>query len=347
MNREQEREKNSRAGALGLFLFALATVGIHFLPDRVFVEGDDFIIRNMKISEAEYFTSEAQRPKLLIAGSSRLRPQESSAVAKEAGLASDEVLNVSSPGATFFFVNSLLRRYPEMTKELKLIVIDVLPMQLMHGNNFDESSTYFLRYASISQKMNAEKLEDKARAFFDSIIPTWSRSQTLNAWGKGGARLTMNVDELQTDILDRNMADIPAWRNMMRLFANLEKKGKGVEWLNRSMYFPKPDVARNQKEALQNIIDIVPDDCRVALLWLPLIPSGQEKIDAHPRMSESQASFLEFLDTMTDPKLTVHYHRNPGELGIEEVDYSGDGIHYFEAGNAKVTRKIAEMYREQ
>ncbi|MFP6581770.1 MAG: hypothetical protein VCD00_04365, partial [Candidatus Hydrogenedentota bacterium] len=108
------------AGWLALGIFLVVTVVMHLLPGDTFVEADSVVIRNMKVTETEYRAYDITSPKLLILGTSRLGDTDVKALANEAGLNRSEVLNLSSPGATFFYIDSFLRHHPRILEEVEL-----------------------------------------------------------------------------------------------------------------------------------------------------------------------------------------------------------------------------------
>jgi len=339
------RSRLNAAGIVSLIVFGLFTFLIQILPDRIFYEGDDVVIRNMKISDADYLTSGSPSPRMLIAGSSRLIPQDHVAVAKEALLSPDQVLNVSSPGATFFYVDTFLKRHPEVTKDLQLLVIDVMPSQIMFGNHFKESAAFFLRNASAAQRIRVREFDNRVKAIMDLCLPTWSRSQTPHGWAKGIRRIDMDAGEVKEDILSRSRFEMPRWRKMMAMMDRVRKKEGAAQNRTRIMLYPKPDISRNQMDALHNIINRVPDDCRIALVWLPLVAESQSKINIGPNTSASQKALTTFLESIVDSKLHVYRYLHSNELGLGESHYTLDGVHFTPDGSALVSEKLGEIFR--
>ena len=121
-------------------------------------------------------------PRVLITGSSRFIEMDNSVIARVSGIEEVDILNLSTPGVSPFFVESFLRRHPEVVSELDVIVIDLLPYMLMHSMNFREDDTFFHRYASLTQRLHARSGPDQIRAVADYGVPVFSHSQTPDDW---------------------------------------------------------------------------------------------------------------------------------------------------------------------
>jgi hypothetical protein len=319
---------------------------VHLTPDTVFVEGDSIVIRNMKLTETAYLSKESLSPKILIMGSSRLVGTEVEILSSQTGLPLEKVHNLSTPGATFFFIESFLRRHPKTVEELELLVIDILPYQVMRTSNFQESDPYFLRYATLDQRFNAESTTDCILATSDFAIPAWSRSQPPSAWMSGFRRSNMDLPALEADISRRPRQDFPNWGKLIALMAEARKTENGAQKLNAGIFFSTANVARNQVDALSKILDLVPENCRVALVWLPLSASTLEIIEDSPQMIESRDTFNAIIDALNHPKLKVYRYETPEQIGINNSDYTNDGIHFKPKGRRKITRTIANMYQK-
>ncbi|HIA47636.1 MAG TPA: hypothetical protein EYN96_06630, partial [Candidatus Hydrogenedentes bacterium] len=106
--------KLTSAGGIAIAVFLSFTVLIQIMPDHFFVEGDSIVIRNMKLNESEYLTSDTPTPTLLLMGSSRLMDVDTQLVSSHTSLSNEEILNLSAPSNSFFFIDAFLRQHPKI-----------------------------------------------------------------------------------------------------------------------------------------------------------------------------------------------------------------------------------------
>ena len=83
----------------------------------------------------------------------------------------NEVINLASLGADFTFMEMILRRNPKILQNAKIVIFDVMPMQVMKNNNYDERGEFFLRFASLEQRLNARGLVSATSSCRQSRTP--------------------------------------------------------------------------------------------------------------------------------------------------------------------------------
>lgn len=336
----------TKAGIFAVVFFFVCTSLIHLVPDRMIVEGDSIHVRNVTLKELEYRMGEQSTPKILILGTSRLIPAKTDDIAEYAGISNNDILNLSIPGNSFFYMDAFLRRNPQILTKLDVLVIDVLPYQLMHSANYDESKREVLVYTSLAQRCRIASPYAKLQALTDFLVPAWSRSQTPKQWRTGYHRLAMSPQEISVDIQQRPVSEFPQWQIMAATIKKLKARKVGMRRFNTIIFFGQLDPAQNQIVALQHLIESVPQNCTVLVLRLPVSDTTNQIIRGSQPFQESSAILQRVLRDINDPQLDLRWFDTAEEFGLTEEDYSNDGIHFSEQGMKIVARNIGDIYRE-
>ena len=335
------------AVCLALMVFLVSTLVVRALPDNMLVEADSVLIRGMKLTDSSYLNSNKLHPKILVLGTSRLLDTDVNVLAAQTGLLPDEVLNLSSPGATFFYMDAFLNRHPEVARDLEFVVIDILAFQIMYNNSFQESASFFQRYATLDQRWVVRDNRERYSALADYFAPAWSRSQTPAQWYDGLRRRSMTPAEIEEDIKKRPLNDFPQWKSMFQDLAKIAGDGQAIRLLIADRLICEKDVAQSQIVSLQNIMDRMPESATLVLLDMPIDDTTSTLIEQTPYLNQSMTYFREFVDGLEHPKLKIVKFETPESLGFEEGDFKNDGMHPSISGSRKVTAMLAQLYKER
>lgn len=304
-------------------------------------QADSRPLRNLFMADLTCELRERDQPEILLLGTSRtvLIPPE--AMERRLKLPPGSVLNLSRGGAKFFFLETILKRNPDVLKGVKVLLIDVLPFQALYGVKRGE---FFLRYASLKQRLDARLVRAKAVGVADFLLPVRSHPQDPIQWRTGIQQLR----EAPRDRYDRLRAvpisNFKGFTKGAKRLTEARRQGTGGIAI-ANLFFSGSNFVPNELNSLHNIIDMVPDDCRDILVWLPFRDDSRNIVQQSDNKSLSQQKFRVFLESIDDPKVELHWFEEASEINVEQGEYKPDGAHFTRRALRKVARTFAALAR--
>ena len=281
-------------------------------------------------------------PEIILIGTSRMQQIQPKSLAEPLGLNEHNIANLASPGADFVYIETVMRRNPEVLRNAKVIVLDVMPMQAVGNFNYDERGEFFLRVASLTQRLHAQGALSKLTAIADLIVPARSHAQDPYQWRKGFARIGMTLEnrELYLDGVSLDQFDL--WLSHRKRLDEFDQRNELVNAF-AEMLFASPETVPNQTDALHRIVDMTPENCKLILLWLPFRNDVRDIAAKSSTMTASRAKFKKLLEDLDDPKVQLTWIERPEDMGISDVDYNADGVHFSPPGVQRVTQIYASL----
>jgi hypothetical protein len=318
----------SRAAWLALGLSVAARAAIYLASEAFFLIPENDFDKLYLINEAAHRLSEGPRPKVVVMGTSRLGILPGDRLGKELGVEPEEVANYSLAGNSFWRTLAFFRRNPEVLEEARVVVLDLLPYQLYVGRLFTEEDELFLRLATLEERSRVRSPLLRAKAFADLAFPVWSERHNPEGWRRGLRLATVEPLEryrLFLEAASQSAASVDLRREVQEMEAATDpRRGAG--------YAPPPRVSEVQVEALRELADLLPDDCRLLLAWLPVRQDFAAALRSDPVMGASYRTFKEFLGEFRHPRARLIWLDNaegeylPSEAFTDVVHYTPDGI---------------------
>jgi len=329
-----------------VLIFVAATACVRLMPERIFPEGDSVHLRYTMLRELEILEKKDSPPKLALFGSSRSVEVQTDALATASGLTEKEVVNLSRPGNDFFFIKAVIERNPEWFSELDMILIDILPYQIMVGENFTESGAYFLRNASLDQKLHARTSRYRLKAILDLIVPAWSKSQHPFLWKMGIERLGMSDGETRESIESRPLRDIANRKSLQDEISKSRREGRIMHHM-AYIIFTRSIISYSQISSLHEIRALLPDSCEIALVSLPMDANIHAFIDENPVLRESNEALEKAMSELPSSDFGQYWYPHPEDLDLSQDDYVHDGLHFEPKGTSLVTEEFGTIYKNR
>ena len=283
-----------------------------------------------------------EAPQILIMGTSRLMPLRLPRMEERLGLPPGSSLNLSSPGADFFYLETVLRRNPALLTNASALVIDLLPLQAADSHNFDERGEFFLRYATLGQRLASDSLPSKAVGVADLIIPARSHAQSPHQWRTVIQELNLPTEERLDRISTIPMKELSDWAETTRHVMEARNEGNGFTTII-DLFFPERGLIANQVNALDRIIESLPDSCQLILVWLPFREDARDHVAQSPAKTRTQNEFRGMLEGISDPQVSLHWFERPEDMGLRPEFYAADGAHFTLFGMPRVSKRLAEL----
>jgi len=328
-----------------MIVFGAMSIGVHLFPDVVFTEGDSIHLRIAAVNEWKMRQRTETLPKVALFGTSRMMHIPANGFAHAAGLNPEDVINFSRPSADFFFINGLVRKNPAFFENMDAVLIDILPYQVMVNANFSEGGPYFHRLGSFRQKMSMKNYFDRATGLLDPVIPAWSRSQAPPEWLQGFGRISASDDEILDALKEYDVTEV---KNRARLADRISGAAKRDSLVNLMtyLYFPETNTSPVQIEALRELRDLLPERCKIVLVWMPTSPEAEELVNRRPRFTDSKKAMETILEGFDEPDYTQIKFVTPEEFGIDESHFAPDGFHFKPIHNPLIGKLLGELYNE-
>lgn len=331
----------TRAAGLAVALFALARLAL-YLGSEVFLFVPESNAQRLYLNnEASYRISGNPRPEVLIMGTSRLGILPHTELSGELGLKRDKLANFSLAGNSFWRTLTLLRRNPELLADAKTIVIDLLPFELYVSKLASEDDNLFLRLAIFEERMLVHDPVDRARALADVATAAWSDTHNPSAWLWGASFLALSEPDRNRRYLDaakRKETPFDLRPDVSSLV------GAGGQMHGRG-YAPRPVVSDVQVHSLYALSELLPRDCVLVLIWLPVRPDFAEALRHDPEMRESFQVFQETLESIQLPNVRTVWPKSIEEEAFAS-DQFRDVVHYSPEGIRRVSTVLANAIRE-
>lgn len=314
----------------------LAFVIIATLRLTFYVYSDFFLPVNATDSTREWFVKTPEMnyrtynrsPKVLVLGTSRTQRLPTSILAAELGVDPDHVLNRSWPANTFFDMLALLRRNPTMTRDLELLIVELVPVQYHSGDHFPENDAIFFRYSTVREKLLIQAPASRARALFDMVLPVWSSRLTVEKW-MDALRLARQPHEAK---LAYYVEQNPAREKVAKY-----RETWGADFTEHVLNtgFPSSNPSPILAHALTQIIELVPDECVVVLVRLPYRPDVEQRVMRPGQYRKANDQFKDFVSAQQSGNVHVVWHDDAESLELSDDDFTRDGTHFTKSGLSK------------
>ncbi len=318
-----------------------------------FVIADAFIAYPEAAFEQLFYATDlrcrmtAGAPQVMLQGTSRLVFMEDVPIDDRLRRADGGMMNVSIAGNTFWHMMALRRRNPELFARSELTVIDLLPMELYIGRNFNEDSALFFRESSIEEKVRIGSPFVRARALADVVVPAWSRRYRAETWWNALTHVR-DTDSERLEAVVRVPADhfpeVVDWGN--------ELDSVGQDQLDplrliARVVNPQGRLSRVQLHALRELVATTPAAGTLSLVHLPYRPDLDSVFDESPDSRARLSEFRDIVESVGGPRVIVRWYDSMEQFGLTEADYGADGLHLRRQGGIEVwKRDIARQYQE-
>jgi hypothetical protein len=286
-------------------------------------------------NEALVHLRPAQSPKVIVAGSSRLGVVAGEVLAPHLpGVAADEVANYSLAGNTFWRTLAFFRRQPQVLENAEHVVIDLLPQQLYISPIFNEDDELFLRLATFEERFRVTGLVKRGKAYADAVFPVWSERHSVSGWLFGLRQIPRGVTE-RYEASVAALGETADWRARL-----LEDDIGAAEAVRMDGYAPPPMVSRVQVMAIHELLDVLPERCRLHLVWMPVREDYTSWLRDDVDGRTSLTVFRELIEELDDARVNVVWHGDASAEGLTGDDYM-DIVHFTESGRDKACALLA------
>ena len=274
-------------------------------------------------NDARYIEDAYPKPQALIMGTSRLTVLDPGYIARPLHLDDSEILNYAVPGLTFWHVKTFFERNAEITQNLELVVIDMLPFQLSEGKIFSQEDPYFIGFSSVSDAWSSGSFRSIFIKGANSIWPAWSQRRRIPEWIATGKTAFTSPDTRRE-----------AFLNYVKPFRVIQKRQQAIGMAAIKTYSSER-VSPVQIEALKALPDLLPDDATLVLIWLPVNEVYEKELQGNGETGESYREFKSEVTRFHHPKLHQIWVESPDTIGLVPSEFL-DEVHYGERGMAKV-----------
>lgn len=290
-------------------------------------------------NEALLHLNTSKPPKIILIGTSRLGVVNGECLAPYVGgIEADDVMNYSLAANTPWRTLTFFRRNPDVLAETDHVVIDLLPFQLSVSPMFDEEDELFLRLATVQERMRVREPALRAKAMADLVFPMWSERHTVSGWKFGLAQLPRSREERFTAAIEAmKQANLVRARQADTL--EMEPGAATAEG-----YTPPTVVSQVQVEALRELAELLPADCTLHLVWLPVRDDFAAWLEDDAEARERLRAFRALIERAGAARVRVQWHEDANALGYVESDFM-DVVHYTDAGRDKVCALLAADLR--
>ncbi|MBN2311029.1 MAG: hypothetical protein JXR94_18785 [Candidatus Hydrogenedentes bacterium] len=306
-----------------------------FRPVTLLNYPEDHDSRCFLAEELGYRVEGPPHPEVLIMGTSRLMECCFDPLAEALALRPEEVMSLSRPTNSFWPIRLLLQRNPGMLDGARVVVIDLLPYQIRERPDFPESDTLFLGYASLRERLDCSELRARVLTAADWLLPLWSERRTVEYWRKGIGTSLLSEGDFAVTMQELARSGSAEQMARMRTF--------GPGSFLRVFYFlylPLTPISANEVRALDEIIDMMPEDTQLLLIMPPLIEDLHEALTG--LRLEQYTDFQDYMRSMQRPGVTVLFCDEPSAYGFEREDFV-EGVHFTDSGYRKLLALFADV----
>jgi hypothetical protein len=320
------------------------TIGVHGIPDSYFTEGDSIRLRLSTVHDLEFKKRNPTPPKVMVFGSSRFMPINSDELAKACGLDKNEVLNISRAGNDYFYNALFIRKNPELFKDLDMILLDILPYQIMISSNFPEHGAYFLRHCPPELRLKVKNWSKRVEAVNDLVVPAWSRSQNPFFWQTGYERQSKSEEEIIAQIKSIPGTDFADRKRLMdRVLKAIEDENQPE--VIAGLFYYKTEISKIQLASLHEVRKLLPEDCEIVLVSLPVTQRVHDHIDSSPGLTGGQEALATAMNSYKEPAFRQYWFPNKEDLGMNRSHFSDDEIHFSPEGTARIVQELGTIYK--
>lgn len=308
--------------ALGIFV--AARLALLARPDAFLTVADLETQYQYLTVEGKHRLAENRSPEIIIAGTSRLGALSTECLAERLGCPPESIENYSRAGNSYWRILAFLRRNPEAMKNLRLLVIDLLPFQLYQGPILSETDPLFLALAEPDEWKRIASPWNRAVAMADRVVPYVSERRRVIGWWDAFGRLTMDERQQYQAALD---TVLPASQRG----GNPETAETAPDEERMNAYAPGDVPSYVQQVALTELRALLPKETRLALVWLPV---RDDFVESLSRPGSGYAELKTLVKTRA-PQAELIWVERGSDWGMTQADFV-DVVHFTPEGFDKV-----------
>ena len=308
--------------ALGIFV--AARLALLACPDAFLTVADLETQYQYLTVEGRHRLAENRSPEVIIAGTSRLGALPTECMAARLGCPPESISNYSRAGNSYWRILAFLRRNPDAMKNLRLLIIDLLPFQMYQGPILSETDPIFLALANADERGRIASPLDKAISWADWVVPFVSERRRAIGWWDAFERLAM--DERQ-----QYQAALATVLPANQRGGNPETAESAPDKERMRAYAPGAAPSYVQQTALADLRALLPKEATLALVWLPVRDDFVQAL-AKPGSGYEE---LRTLVKSTAPEAELIWVENGADWGMTRADFV-DVVHFTPEGFDKV-----------
>ena len=318
----------TRAGGLALLICVLARAALLLKPDALRAVPESELQQLYTFNELRYRTGEQPHPKVLVMGTSRLGILPAQRIAAAAGCAEGDVANYSLAGNTFWRTLAFFRRNPDILRDAKVVIFDLLPFQLYEGSLNTGDDEVLLRLATWKERLMLPGWDRRALAVADYAFPAWSERHSVAGWQIGLRMARLDAERRATAF---TQAAAAAQRYQAVLAKGAANK-EGAQALQQ--YVPEPKVSPLELAALHELGTLLPRGCVLLYAWLPVRGDFAAAVQQDSAEKQSYEIFRDAVERAKGPGVALVWADNT-RLNMNNTDFT-DLVHYTTNGIEKV-----------
>ena len=337
-----ESPRLTRAGWLALGLFLVVRILLEIRPVHVLNYSEDDGYTAFTERELRVRLGGQVHPKVVVLGTSRLDTAPFTGMPAKLGIERNDFINLSQAGNTFWLNAAFLRRNPDLLRDARVVIMDLLPYQLRHHVwIFPEDDEMFLRFSTLGERLRVLDPGKRFAALTDWVLLTGAEPRQPIGWRRG-LGYSFDSPEKYEEMLRQRVSNA-------QMEARRQGERREIEELKlylSTLYFPGTPVAVNQLAALNNLAGLVPEDCRIIFVMFPISEQLLGYFLADEARSAAFIEFKELVGQMERPNVSVLWELEPASEAFDADDYL-DGIHFTASGYEKAEEALVEAVRKE
>lgn len=330
----------AKAVVLAVFLCATARVAFLVWPDAFLTIPESETLQLYLFNEARFRTGQTPSPRVLIMGTSRLGILPPERIAPAAGCAETEVANYALAGNSFWRTLVFFRRNPELLAHARVIILDLLPFQLYQSRIFSENDEVFLRMSTLDERQRVREAGNRTIALADLVFPVWSERHLPGGWLTGVMQLPL-APEQRYHAFMQSAAAVRGYQEALEHGGDAGKTEKAMRG-----YAPEPKVSNVQVRALEDLLQMIPEQCTLYLVWLPVRADFTAMLEEDAQAKASYDAFRAFIKTVHAPRVRVEWCDPAATPEFTGGDFT-DIVHYSEQGIVKTAALLSRLIQQR
>lgn len=321
---------------LALALFLTARLLLYLCSDALLFAPESHAHKSYLANEIAYRQSGHKHPRVVVMGTSRLGSLPIPLFADKLGLNHADVANYSLAGNNFWRTLTFFRRNPEILTRAEFVVIDLLPYQLYVGPMFDEQDSLFLRLATLDERLAVRDPYSRAIALADLALPAWSERRTPPAWLRAVSFIPLTEEQRYQEI----SYAIENRKTTFDLRPDVQIADVDDRDLMGSDYVPPPCVSEVQIMSINALAELMPSNCQLTLVWLPIEGKFARALLDDENLNESYELYRRLIERYRGSNTKLIWWERNDELEALEHSFI-DAVHYSPQGMACMTNALA------
>lgn len=297
--------------------------------------------RRYEYLERVHIRTAKATPKILLMGNSLVRyGLLEEQLAKAAGLKPDEVLNLGLASGRPWEAMLFLRRNPDLTRNVQLVVYNVGRYQIEHANAIKHIDRFY-RYGTLSEKLAADGWDNRAKLLLDQIWPCISERRRFATWlagltGNGENDFTFDSEPLR-----------PAWEDDFRSAWERRKAKADIRPSQADLAQDAP-LSPQHEQILRDFVAYWRDrEVPILLINTPSRKTWLNAMLSSPQARHRWLSFEDQIKAMTDGDVAYCPWYTANQCGVDDPDDFLDTSHLTPQGAHKLTMALIETLKSR